>query len=76
MDVHDVAMRLVEVVSVLAISLGGVVPFVFQYINIRKTKTSKGFSTYVILVLVTAYVLRICFWSGTAIKSCFLFVCF
>ncbi|EGD79405.1 hypothetical protein PTSG_09817 [Salpingoeca rosetta] len=73
--VPAVVLWVVEVVSVLAISLGGVVPFVFQYINIRKTRSSKGFSTYVILELIAAYVLRICFWFGHPFETPLLVQC-
>lgn len=51
-------------ISATAMMLGGVVPYVPQYREIRKTDNADGFSTYVCLVLLVANTLRIIFWFG------------
>ncbi|XP_021571122.1 PQ-loop repeat-containing protein 1 isoform X3 [Carlito syrichta] len=43
---------------------GGVVPYIPQYRDIRRTQNAEGFSTYVCLVLLVANILRILFWFG------------
>merc|ERR1719367_2228615 len=44
--------------------VGGVVPYVPQYIAIRSSGNTKGFSLYVCLALIVANILRILFWFG------------
>merc|ERR1712141_418102 len=44
--------------------IGGVVPYVPQYIAIRGSGNTKGFSLYVCLALIVANILRILFWFG------------
>uniref|UniRef100_A0A671NVA1 Solute carrier family 66 member 2 n=1 Tax=Sinocyclocheilus anshuiensis TaxID=1608454 RepID=A0A671NVA1_9TELE len=51
------------IVSV-AIIFGGVVPYIPQYRDIRRTQNAEGFSTYVCLVLLVANILRILFRFG------------
>jgi len=46
------------------IMLGGVVPYIPQYLDIKRTKNADGFSTYVCLTLLVANTLRILFWFG------------
>ncbi|KAK4474532.1 hypothetical protein MN116_001678 [Schistosoma mekongi] len=41
---------------------GGAVPYVPQYIQIRKSQSIKGFSSYVCLVILISNILRIWFW--------------
>jgi len=41
---------------------GGIVPYIPQYLEIRRTKNAEGFSTFVCLVLLIANTLRIFFW--------------
>lgn len=45
-----------------AMILGGVLPYVPQYKEIRKTQDSDGFSLYVCLALLISNTLRILFW--------------
>ncbi|GBM70021.1 PQ-loop repeat-containing protein 1, partial [Araneus ventricosus] len=45
-----------------AMIFGGVVPYIPQYREIKKTDNADGFSTYVCLVLLIANTLRIIFW--------------
>lgn len=45
-----------------AMVFGGVVPYIPQYRDIRRTQNAEGFSTYVCLVLLVANILRILFW--------------
>ncbi|XP_068023815.1 solute carrier family 66 member 2 isoform X2 [Melanerpes formicivorus] len=47
-----------------AMVFGGVVPYIPQYRQIRRTQNADGFSTYVCLVLLVANILRILFWFG------------
>ncbi|XP_040519151.2 solute carrier family 66 member 2 isoform X13 [Gallus gallus] len=52
-----------------AMVFGGVVPYVPQYRDIRRTQNAEGFSTYVCLVLLVANILRILFWFGRRFES-------
>uniref|UniRef100_A0A131XS04 Solute carrier family 66 member 2 n=1 Tax=Ixodes ricinus TaxID=34613 RepID=A0A131XS04_IXORI len=47
-----------------AIIFGGVVPYVPQYREIRRTNNADGFSPFVCLALLVANTLRILFWFG------------
>ncbi|KAG0730183.1 PQ-loop repeat-containing protein 1 [Chionoecetes opilio] len=49
-------------VSSLAMMFGGVVPYIPQYLEIRRSENTEGFSLYVCLVLLVANTLRILFW--------------
>lgn len=49
-------------ISSLAMMFGGVVPYIPQYLEIRRTENTEGFSLYVCLVLLVANSLRILFW--------------
>lgn len=53
----------VTCVSVGVMIFGGVVPFIPQYVKIWRSRDSEGFSSYVCLVLLVAYILRVSFWS-------------
>lgn len=46
----------------VAMVIGGVVPYIPQFISIRRNGTTKGFSLYVCLALLVANTLRILFW--------------
>lgn len=48
-----------------AMVFGGVVPYIPQYRDIRRTQNAEGFSSYVCLVLLVANILRILFRSET-----------
>ncbi|XP_028908940.1 solute carrier family 66 member 2 isoform X3 [Ornithorhynchus anatinus] len=52
-----------------AMVFGGVVPYIPQYRDIKRTQNADGFSTYVCLVLLVANVLRILFWFGRPFES-------
>ncbi|XP_058133917.1 solute carrier family 66 member 2 isoform X2 [Dasypus novemcinctus] len=52
-----------------AMVFGGVVPYIPQYRDIRRTQNADGFSTYVCLVLLVANILRILFWFGRRFES-------
>lgn len=47
-----------------AMIFGGIVPFIPQYMDIRRSENTEGFSTHVCLVLLVANTLRILFWFG------------
>ncbi|XP_043073777.1 solute carrier family 66 member 2 isoform X2 [Puntigrus tetrazona] len=59
-----VAHQVVSWVASAAIVFGGVVPYIPQYRDIRRTQNAEGFSTYVCLVLLVANILRILFRFG------------
>lgn len=52
----------VKWISAGAMVIGGVVPYIPQYRDIKRSENSEGFSTYVCLVLLVANLLRILFW--------------
>ncbi|XP_069476746.1 solute carrier family 66 member 2 isoform X2 [Ambystoma mexicanum] len=52
-----------------AMVFGGVVPYIPQYRDIRRTQNTEGFSTYVCLMLLVANILRILFWFGRHFES-------
>ena len=53
---------IVNWISSLAMIVGGVLPYVPQYLEIKKTGNADGFSLYVCLTLLIANILRILFW--------------
>jgi len=55
-----------------AIVFGGVVPYVPQYLEIKRTRNAEGFSTFVCLTLLIANTLRILFWLVVLIFYCFI----
>ncbi|XP_058610416.1 solute carrier family 66 member 2 isoform X2 [Onychostoma macrolepis] len=59
-----VAQQVVSWIASFAIIFGGVVPYIPQYRDIRRTQNAEGFSTYVCLVLLVANILRILFRFG------------
>ena len=54
--------KLVSTISAGAMVIGGVVPYVPQYRDIKRTGNADGFSLYVCLVLLLANIFRILFW--------------
>lgn len=48
--------------SACAMVFGGVVPFIPQYYEIKRTCNADGFSLYVCLALLVANILRVLFW--------------
>lgn len=55
-----------------AMVFGGVVPYIPQYRDIRRTQNAEGFSSYVCLVLLVANILRILFRSEILLFLSFL----
>ncbi|XP_073461770.1 solute carrier family 66 member 2-like [Aquarana catesbeiana] len=51
-------------VSSCLMVVGGIIPYIPQYQEIKKTSNTEGFSTWVCLVLLVANILRIFFWFG------------
>lgn len=51
-------------ISAGAMIVGGIVPYVPQYLQIKRTKDVEGFSMLVCLALLIANTLRILFWFG------------
>lgn len=60
-QIFSVLSSLVTWVAAGAMVFGGVVPYIPQYRDIRRTQNAEGFSTYVCLVLLVANILRILF---------------
>ena len=60
----SMAMRLIALGCELAMIFGGVVPYIPQYLSIKRSGNTKGFSLYVCLALIIANTLRILFWFG------------
>ncbi|XP_021358283.1 PQ-loop repeat-containing protein 1-like isoform X1 [Mizuhopecten yessoensis] len=57
-------MGIVNWVAAGAMVFGGVVPFIPQFRDIRRSGNTDGFSTFVCLTLLIANILRIMFWFG------------
>lgn len=55
-------LNIISVGAQTAMVLGGVVPFIPQYLDIRRTHNTEGFSLFVCLNLLIAHILRIMFW--------------
>ena len=49
-------------ISSIAMVFGSVIPYIPQYLQIKKTANPDGFSLYVCLTLLIANILRILFW--------------
>lgn len=72
LDLDMISMELPEVTfqnvirwgSASAMMFGGVVPFIPQYADIKRSSNVEGFSTFVCLTLLVANILRIMFWFG------------
>ncbi|PAA50053.1 hypothetical protein BOX15_Mlig011996g3 [Macrostomum lignano] len=60
--VKQLGLQAVKYVSILLMVFGGVVPYVPQYLQIKRTGNTEGFSQYVCLTLLLANILRILFW--------------
>ncbi|XP_059365986.1 solute carrier family 66 member 2-like isoform X2 [Carassius carassius] len=63
-QIMSVVYQAVSWIASVAIIFGGVVPYIPQYRDIRRTQNAEGFSTYVCLVLLVANILRILFRFG------------
>ncbi|XP_007537149.1 solute carrier family 66 member 2 isoform X2 [Erinaceus europaeus] len=61
--------RLASWAAAGAMVFGGVVPYIPQYRDIRRSQNADGFSTHVCLVLLVANILRILFWFGRHFES-------
>lgn len=66
---EEVFASVVTFISSLFIIFGGVLPYLPQYLQIRKERSSEGFSTKVCLVLLVANILRINFWFGKVFET-------
>lgn len=75
-QVVSVFQSVVSWVAAGAMVFGGVVPYVPQYRDIRRTQNAEGFSTYVCLVLLVANILRILFRFGRYFETLLLWQSF
>ena len=57
-----IGLQLVTLGAEVAMVVGGVVPYIPQFLSIKANGSSKGFSLYVCLALLVANTLRILFW--------------
>lgn len=64
LELRDVS-QLASWVASAAMIFGGVVPYVPQYREIRRSRNAEGFSSFVCLALLLANTLRILFWWVT-----------
>lgn len=64
MDKPSILIYMATIAAELAMVFGGVVPYIPQYLNIKRTRNTHGFSLYVCLALIVANTLRILFWFG------------
>ncbi|CAF0775284.1 unnamed protein product [Didymodactylos carnosus] len=53
-----------SIVAQALMIFGGVVPYIPQYLMIKRTQNAEGFSNYVCLTLLVANIIRIEFWFG------------
>ncbi|XP_015795787.1 PQ-loop repeat-containing protein 1 isoform X2 [Tetranychus urticae] len=53
----------------VGIIFGGIIPYIPQYFDIRRTENADGFSLFVCLVLLIANILRIFFWFGKQFET-------
>lgn len=63
-DLQRMAIEIVTAIAAVAMVAGGVVPYIPQYFEIRRTQNTDGFSLYVCMFLLMANTLRILFWMG------------
>ncbi|KAK7864959.1 hypothetical protein R5R35_004943 [Gryllus longicercus] len=64
-ELSDISiLKLVKWGAIMAMVFGGVVPFIPQYREIKRTDDAEGFSLFVCLTLLIANTLRILFWFG------------
>ncbi|CAF1047205.1 unnamed protein product [Adineta ricciae] len=63
-DLTELAAATVRIFSEALMIFGGVVPYIPQYLMIRRSQNAEGFSNYVCLTLLIANILRIEFWFG------------
>ncbi|XP_078253835.1 solute carrier family 66 member 2 isoform X1 [Rhinoraja longicauda] len=56
--------KLASWTAAAAMMFGGMLPYIPQYRDIKRTQNAEGFSIYVCLVLLVANILRILFWFG------------
>ncbi|XP_069776933.1 solute carrier family 66 member 2 isoform X2 [Narcine bancroftii] len=56
--------KLASWIAAVAMIFGGVLPYIPQYRDIRRSQNAEGFSIHVCLVLLVANILRILFWFG------------
>ncbi|XP_035715667.1 solute carrier family 66 member 2 isoform X2 [Folsomia candida] len=65
----EMLLSLISGIASLAMIFGGVVPYIPQYNEIRRSGNAEGFSLYVCLALLSANILRILFWFGKPFES-------
>ncbi|CAL9691239.1 unnamed protein product [Knipowitschia caucasica] len=75
-QVVSVFQSVVSWIAAGAMVFGGVVPYVPQYRDIKRTQNAEGFSTYVCLVLLVANILRILFRFGRYFETLLLWQSF
>jgi len=63
-DISSLFAATVRIFSEALMIFGGIVPYIPQYLIIKRAQNAEGFSNYVCLTLLIANILRIEFWFG------------
>jgi len=63
-DIRSFLTAILRVLAQLLMIFGGIIPYIPQYLKIKKTQNAEGFSNYVCLTLLVANIIRIEFWFG------------
>jgi len=73
-QISTIDMSVQEFIGIIAsclIIFGGVVPYIPQYLDVRRSRRADGFSLFVCLTLLIANTLRILFWLVLLLKVTF-----
>lgn len=68
-QLRRLTMAVLRFLAQLLMIFGGVLPYIPQYAEIKKTQNAEGFSNYVCLTLLIANILRIEFWFGKRFET-------
>jgi len=63
-DIRSFLTVILRVLAQLLMIFGGIIPYIPQYLIIKRTQNAEGFSNYVCLTLLIANIIRIEFWFG------------
>ena len=61
-NIFETVKQIINWSSAVIMVVGCVVPYIPQYLDIKRSENTEGFSLYVCLVLLIANTLRILFW--------------
>lgn len=63
-DLERIFVFILRFLAQLIMIFGGILPYIPQYLIIKRTQNAEGFSNYVCLTLLVANIIRIEFWFG------------